>query len=481
MSNTKMETFPFVEVPGVNNYLLNFMMVYLLPIDSLKELVSSEKKVQRQLNQQMKGEEIEDVQYLLHVSEIMSTNYNIYNLIANILYNKLVTNLQDELDEFLRFETVDKACEWLFEGDNVFGLPDIDICEWITFLRLYKKGKFAEAYIPVILKSSVFLFNGETSLKMSDFTEEDDWKERAYESYLEQQKFLSLNLQQEEQELTFSGYKDQIINLLELMEESIEDIDPETIQKLEEANEMLLDERAELENELSEVNKKLKSKDSQIQKLQREIANITKSQDALQKRYDDLKTQNGVRDQEIGQLRKGLQEATQKLETSEKSVKRLKDEQQSNIDAAEKVIENRFNKEIAEIRITHQEEVDKLLIENEHLTKELESIQEQMNEATSAQTIIAIYKSEINNLKQLVEHLQNENRAFQLRNEQILKSNNNMFKSNELINDEELIDEKIMDELLISKPSEEEEQKSQFNSFFDEDNFADLFSENKPK
>ena len=104
-----------------------------------------------------------------------------------------------------------------------------------------------------------------------------------------------------------------------------------------------------------------------------------------------------------------------------------------------------------------------------------------MNEATSAQTIIAIYKSEINNLKQLVEHLQNENRAFQLRNEQILKSNNNMFKSNELINDEELIDEKIMDELLISKPSEEEEQKSQFNSFFDEDNFADLFSENKPK
>lgn len=385
------QTYPYISVEGVDNRLLDWILVNSTSEEMHDKAITRDKMLHRKIRAE--EDESKNSKMELYYAEEMSTHYNFYNALANLAMEDLLEDFEQEIEKIEKSPTFEKAIE---------SVMDPFIGQMITMLRFYKKGRYAEKYIPAIIAHDEFTRWIDTPTmivyEQLEAGHSFDAIHRAFEQYddlvIEEDDVILVD--EEIETKTPAYFKNRIADLLEEFEVVCSEVD--ITKNLE-----LQEEIADQQRTIAELEKQSKSKDTQISRLQKGQSKLEKSEQAIQAKFDEAKKQDGLKALQIGELRKEL-EAAQKAETSLTSqVTRLQNDQDKVVQQLEQTLSNKHRNELAHIQDTLSSDVLSLTTVNEQLTSELKKERDLSIELEESTEKLKSFQTEVMNRNHLLE------------------------------------------------------------------------------
>ena len=391
----KEQAYPYVSVKEVDDRLLDWILIYSTSEEMHENAVKRDKMLFRKKKAEADAKKTGLIE--LFYAQEMSAHYNFYNALANQAMEELLDDYEDKIMEMEQCSTVAKAVE------SVMGL---EICELLTVLRLYKKGRYAEKYIPAIIAHKDFTKSISISTKIvyeqlakgHSFEVVHEVFKESYEKAIEEEDMILAD--QEIEKGTPSYYKKRITELLEDFEVACTEVDSSENLELQEE----LEDNKRL---IANLEKQAKSKDTQISRLQRDLSRLEKNEQALQEKFDEAKKLDGLKSMQIGDLRKELDEI-QKAESSlNLQVTRLQNERDKVVQQTEQELSNRHKNELAQVQNALSSEVLSLTTVNEQLTSEIKKERDLSITLEEKSSKLEAFQSELMNKNYLVEQKNN--------------------------------------------------------------------------
>lgn len=481
MKLSKDLTIPYILAGDVPEAYLNWAMLNSVTTSTIKTAVMADTKLYRK----MKAKLVDSYSVELLNVELafeMKNHFNFYNALAKEVLMLLTVDIEDFLPKLEKSKSIHEA--------SIIAFSSFTFDEVIAILRLHKKGKYAEKYIPALLKEGVETDQLE---KASDLFYEiltkngDDWYEKAVEAF---KTFAEKAEEEMEEQITPEHYKEKFAALLNEFEEACKNTDSAHITEL--TNQVALE-----KEEKTALEKQVKSKDTQIKKLQKDLAELQKSEKNLQQKVDEAKKLQGQKSAEVGELRKELEASKSSESYAMRKVESLQDEQSKIAGRVERELVNAHKSEISKLQDNLSSEIDALTEVNLRLTSELKKEREQAMEAEQLVTNYEAFKIQLTNktllLQQKVEKLQQQNEELLMQNKQLqhaaAATSITQPVQQSAVDTIKIADDVFDDLLLVNKPVEHAQTESStvgeiasVTSQYDEDEF-DLFAlvENKPE
>ena len=171
--STKELTYPYVSVKQVDDRLLDWALVNSTIKKTQDRAVMEDTKLHRQMKTKM-NEESNSMLYQLELVNEMKSHFNFYSALAIEVMDLLLVDAEEFVPKMEQCHTLAQAT------DTAMGYG-LTLCEVLSILRLYKKGKYAEKYIPAIIDHEHFMVQLDLPTQIVyEKLAEEDWYECVY-------------------------------------------------------------------------------------------------------------------------------------------------------------------------------------------------------------------------------------------------------------------------------------------------------------
>lgn len=363
---TEAVSYPYITVPDVSTQLLDFLLISYIDMELLKKTAMGDAKYHRKFKKTMLEDRSNEYKTFT-LSNNLVEHYNVYNeLVKGVVANQ-------EVDEALFLQLTEGDFEEALQADRSACQTNdqlfLRFAQLSLLFRFYKKGRFAEQYVPGVIAEMRQALPG--FVELFEAEQAEDQLIESLEQYMVNNK-LYVNEQQEEPQSKLS-----VAEVKQQMQLLLAQLDEDTQSKVE------LEEK---EQQLKAADKQLKKKDEQISKLQKTVSTKEREQEKLQKTIDDLKKSDSAKALELSTARKDLQKAQEQEARIQ--------QQYDNLKAS---FQKEKEKACADVELTYQLKVRKIETDSERVEKLYEQLQKDVQKERDEQQL---QQDELNRLRQ---------------------------------------------------------------------------------
>jgi len=404
-----MKRFPYIDVDGVSNEIIDACLLRAVPLDSLSDLAKKDtiilqktKLSKLKLNQRKYSQ----IELVATVAPFVKLSYAFYNSLANVectvppsLFNE--ENLEQQTAE-----------QWVLSFEQLFHSEPSLLFSLVNEIRFHRKQEY-HFLIKTLLGHYYDIFERETGIALGT-------------EFQKGEKILA-STNEEQKKMNKSEKFSLIIQLLKEIEEEFGLYDEQSVREMSIELELLRNEISQLraenrmweekyeshleqvKSELNVLKNEVKSKERTLSSTTKQLNEEKKVNEALTNQLESLKKENGRLGQILGEMRKQVETLEKEKTCYENKVKTLEKEHRTLMEQVEKKLENKWRSHIALLKDDHEKIVQQLELEIEQLRQENESIRlektQSMFNSETASALIEEIKHLRSELKQAKEDL----------------------------------------------------------------------------
>jgi DNA repair exonuclease SbcCD ATPase subunit len=405
MANAKsMKRFPYIEVDGVSNEIIDACLLRSVPLDSLSDLVKKDTLILQKTKLsklKLSQRKYSQTELVATLAPFVKASYNFYNFLANVesavslsLFN------EDDLEQ-------QNAEQWVRSFAQLFRDEPASLFCLVNEIRFHAKSEYhfliktlLEYYYDIFEKETGITLGAEFQKKQKRPSLENEEKKGMKQS--EKISFIIQLLKElEEESRLYDELAVQEMSVeLESLRNEIEQL-REANQKWQEKYEAQETHLMQIKNEQNLLRNEIKSKEQTLSSTIKQLNETRRKNENITNQLEELKKENGRLGQVLGEIRKQVQTLEKEKAYYEKRVQTLEKEKETLMEQVEKDLENKWRSQIALLKDNYEKTIQQLELEIEQLRHE--------NESTKLEKTQSIFDNEtVNALMEEIKHLRSE-------------------------------------------------------------------------